>query len=178
MAASVVKLRTKADLLQAEQADRLRQLVIAFPELPPRAVGEIVAAIDRQTASANQWAFVMLSPDQNRAVVKWLTAHSQRPMVAVQVWAELFSHLRRDTGEVMLTRDELADAIGVHPNHISEIMGELEGIGAISRKRTKVAGMRGRGTVAYFMSARVGTHLSGAARDKAQADAPQLRLVE
>lgn len=179
MAASIVRFRTKGDQLKAEQADRLRQLVMAFPELPERAAGEILVAIDRQTVSANAWSFVMLSPDQNRAVVKWLTANSKRPMVAVQLWAELFSHLRRDTGEVMQTRDELADAVGARSEHVSAIMGELESIGAISRKRSKIAGMKGPGLVRYYMNPNVGTHLSGKARDHAQAEAgPLLRVME
>ena len=49
-------------------------------------------------------------------------------------------------------------------------MGELATIGAISRRREKVAGMRGPGLVRYFMNPKVGTHLTGAARDKAQTD--------
>ena len=61
---------------------------------------------------------------------------------------------------------------------ISRLMGELERIGAISRRREKVAGMRGRGRAVYFMNPSVGTHLAGAARDKAQAEAPRLQLVD
>lgn len=177
MAATLVQLRTRADQIEAEKAEQLRQMVLAFPGLPERAAGELIAAIDRQTATSSQWAFVMLSPDQNRAVVRWLRANSQRPLVAVALWAELFSHLRRDTGEVMATREELAAAVEATPDHVSAIMGELESVGAISRRRAKVAGMRGPGMVRYFLNPRVGTHLTGAARDKAQAAAPQLRLL-
>jgi CRP-like cAMP-binding protein len=174
MAASVVQLRTRADQIKAEQAERLRQMVLTFPELPERAAGEILAAIDRSTAAQNGWTFVMMSPQDNAKVVSWLAANSSRPMVAMQLWATLFLHLRRDTGEVMQTRDELADAVGTTSDEVSRIMGELEGIGAVSRRRTKVAGMRGPGMVRYFMSPKVGTHLTGAARDKAQASAPPL----
>jgi hypothetical protein len=152
---------------------------MAFPNLPEGAVGDIVAAIDRRTAAENGWTFVMLSPDQNRAVVKWLTTNSKRPMVAVQLWAELFAHLNRDSGEIMQSRDELANAVDVQPEHVSAIMTELEGVGAISRKRVKVAGMRGPGMVRYFMSPRVATHLAGKAREAAQAEAgPLLHVME
>ena len=38
--------------------------------------------------------------------------------------------------------------------------------------------MRGPGRAVYFMNPNVATNLSGAVRDKAQAEAPKLRLVE
>ena len=72
----------------------------------------------------------------------------------------------------MLTRDQLAEMVGDTADNVSAIMGELEGIGAISRRRERVAGMRGPGRVRYFMNPVVGTHLAGGERDAAQADAP------
>ena len=119
----------------------------------------------------------MLSPEQNAAVARWLGALG-RPKVALVLWQELFTALRRDTGEIMLTRDELAERVGTHPNNVSQIMNELAGIGAIIVHREKVAGMRGPGRAVYLMIPNVGTPLTGAARDKAQAEAPRLRLVE
>lgn len=179
MAASLVKLQTKADQMQEEQAEHLLQMVMNYPGLPTAAVSKIVTTIKRQTAAKNGWTFVMLSPDQNRAVVKWLTSNSKRPMVAVQLWAELFAHLDRDSGEIQQTRDELANAVNTQPEHVSSIMTELEGIGAISRRRVKIAGLRGPGMVRYFMSPRVATHLAGKARQEAQAEAgPLLRVME
>ena len=178
MPAQLVKLRTKADRLKTDQAEQLRQLVLDFPDLPQRAVGELIATIDRQTAYRSGWTFVMISPEQNAAVVDWLSRNSGRPLVAMRLWAVLFSNLRTDTGEIVQTRDELAELVGETPNHVSEIMGELATIGAISRRREKVAGMRGPGLVRYFMNPKVGTHLTGAARDKAQTDsAPLLALI-
>src|SRR5215207_2020618 len=178
MAATLRRLRTRADRLRAEQADALRQLVLDYPGLPERPRGEIVAAIDRQAAAENNWTFVMLSPSQNKAVQRWLVENSKRPQKATILWAELFDHLRRDTGEIMLTRDELAGLIGEHPSHVSEIMRELASIGAIITHRERVAGMRGPGRVVYFMNPSVATNLSGTARDRAQAEAPRLRIVE
>jgi hypothetical protein len=171
MAAGLRRLRTKPERLREEQAATLRQLVLAFPGLPERAAGGIVAAIDRETAAKNGWTFVMLSPEQNEAVVTWLLDHSNRPQQAVRLWVTLFRHLRRDTGEIMLTRDELAEQIDEAPKNVSTIMGELESIGAISRRRERVPGMRGPGAVRYFMNPNIATHLNGKARDKAQAKA-------
>src|SRR4051794_7296713 len=178
MAAQIARLRTKADRLRADTAAQLRQLVLEYPGLPERARGEIIGTIDRQTASEAGWTFVMLSPEQNAAVMRWLNRHSKRPRVALELWGELFTALRRDTGEVMLTRDELAERVGATPEHVSSVMHELAGIGAIIVHRERVAGMRGPGRAVYLMNPNVATNLTGAARDKAQAEAPRLRLVE
>ncbi|MBK1662154.1 helix-turn-helix domain-containing protein [Paracraurococcus ruber] len=177
--APLVHFRSRADQLQAEQAERLRQLVLALPELPQRAVGEILATIDRQTAADQpDWTFVMMSPADNDRVVSHLLDTAARPQVAVRLWAKLFLHLRRDTGDIVRTREELAEEAGTTPQHISEIMSELEAFGAIVRFREKVAGMRGPGLVRYRMNSRIATHQTGAARVKAQAAAPLLGLIE
>src|SRR3954467_7670984 len=110
MAAQIARLRTKADRLRSDTAAQLRQLVLGFDGLPERARGEIVAAIDRQTTSEAGWTFVMLSPEQNAAVMRWLRSNSRFPTMALAVWGELFPALRRDRGEIVLTRDELAGA--------------------------------------------------------------------
>jgi CRP-like cAMP-binding protein len=178
MAAQIARLRTKADRLRSDTAAQLRQLVLEFNGLPERARGEIIGTIDRQTASEAGWTFVMLSPEQNAAVMRWLRQHSERPVLALALWGELFTALRRDTGEIVLTRDELAERVGTRPDHVSRIMHELANIGAIIVHREKVAGMRGPGRAVYLMDPNVGTHLAGAARDRAQGEAPLLRLVE
>lgn len=181
MPAKVVRLRTRVDRLRGDQAEQLRRHLLNYAEhagLPERAVTEIVASIDQQTVSETGWTFVMLSPTDNDRIVEWLARNSTRPQVAMRLWAKLFRHLHRDTGEIMQSRDELADALGVKADHVSEIMGELVSIGAISRQRIRVPGMRGPGMVRYFMNPKVGTHLKEKARDNAQAEAPLLRLIE
>jgi hypothetical protein len=176
-AATIVTLRTREDRLREDQAAELRQLVLAFPGLPELAVGAVIAAIDRQTVSSNGWTFVMISPHQNAAVVRWIMEHSSRPMKAAVLWSECFMALRMDTGEIMLRRDELADRVQLEPQTVSALMSELETCGAIIRRRDKISGLRGRGIVRYFMNPRVGTHLTGAARDRAQDEAPLLALL-
>ena len=178
MGAGIVRLRTKADRLRSDTAAELRQLILDYPTLPERARGEIVAAIDRQTASESGWTFVMLSPEQNATVVRWLRQNSRRPVLALAVWSELFTALRHDTNEIMLSREELAERVDAHPDEVSRVMTELVNAGAIKRDREKVPGMRGRGRAVYIMNPLVGTHLAGAARDRAQAAAPVLAVVE
>ncbi|MEZ7138023.1 MULTISPECIES: hypothetical protein [Komagataeibacter] len=98
---------------------------------------------------------VRLYPRQNLAVVNWMHATSKRPMKAIRVWALLFDHLMPHTGQIMLTRDEIAEKIGQRPQEISQIMNELVRFGAIFSKREKVPGMRGPGIVRYFMNKHV-----------------------
>jgi hypothetical protein len=174
MAATLHRLRTKRRRLRAEQAQALRGMVLDFEGLPDHAAKAIIGAIDRETAAENGWTFVMLSPAQNRAVVNWLLEHAERKREAVALWVLLFEHLDRRTGMVLLTRDELAEQVGTSSDHVSEIMAELESIGAISRRRERVGGLRGPGMVRYFMNPNVATHLAGSERDKAQAEAAPL----
>jgi hypothetical protein len=181
MAASIHELKPVRAKILAETTDKI-VLALADPQLdlqlPEGEISRVIAALQKHTVSKSGWTFVMISPEQNALVVQWLAANSKRPIVAMRMWAELFSHMRTDTGEIVLRRTEIADKLAVHEDQISEIMGELEAFGAISRKREKVAGLRGPGFVRYFMNPRVGTHLSGAARDKAQAEAPLLKIME
>jgi DNA-binding transcriptional ArsR family regulator len=113
----------------------------------------------------------MVEPRLYAEVVAYLDRHSRRPRKAVQLWARLFAVLPPDSNEVLASRDELAAMVGIEPRTVSEIMAELEAVGAVYRRR------EGRG-VRYFVNPRLGTHLTGATRDRAQAEAPRLQLVE
>jgi hypothetical protein len=175
---ALVRLRTRPERLRQEQAEVLRQALLPFTggELRHH-VDALVAHIDRETCPAAEWTFVMINAEQNAAVVNWLATHSARPLVALRIWALAFAHLDRQTGEILLSRDQIAEAVDETADHVSGIMTELVQFGAISRQRVRVAGMRGPGRVRYFMNPMVGTHLAGRARVVAQASAPQLRLV-
>jgi CRP-like cAMP-binding protein len=168
---SIVELDTRPARLRRDQADALKQALLPFVDDLPEHVRPLLVAIDRQTSTSNRWTFVMLSPDQNDLVVNYLASNSSRPVVAMRLWALCFRHLDLDTGEIRLTRGEIAASLSERVEHVSRIMGELSRFGAISRRHDK-------GRVAYFMNPRVGTHLAGKARDDAQASAPLLRLIE
>ena len=174
MSATLHRFRSKRDRLKERQRDQLRQLVLGFAEdggVSEAAIGPIVSAIDNQTASSKGWAFVMIGPNENSAVVSWLRDNSKRPMAAMSVWAILFTGLRMDTGEIVLKRNEIAQRARIAPQNVSRIMTELVSINAISRVRD------GR-EVRYFMNPNVGTCLKGRSRDAAQAAAVQLTLAD
>ena len=172
MPATVHRFRSKRTGIKSQQGREMRQMLLDFAEdhtLPDDAVGRIVAAVDGETASERGWTFVMIGPRENQAVVHWLRNNSRRPQAAMGLWATLFTALRYDTGEIMLTRDELAEDVGIAPGNVSRIMTELEEIGAVSRRRVGRA-------VRYYMNPTIGTHLTGKAREGAQASAQVINL--
>jgi len=139
--------------------------------LPPDVAADL--AMNLRPAPKADWIFVMISPQQNAAVVDWLEEHSKRPMKAMKLWAELFTAMRMDTGEILRTRTELAKKVGLTPRHLSETMTELASINAIARKR------QGR-QVRYFMNPNIATHIpTQEQRKEAQEGAgPLLVLME
>lgn len=184
MCAAIRRLRTRPARLRQDENGRLREALLPFRDGAEGSrmereevrllVAKLLAAVDGATASVNRWSFVMLSPDQNDLVVNHLAAHSARPFLAMRLWSLCFRYLRMDTGEIVLSREEIAEKLGASPEHVSRVVGELVEFGALSRRRESVAGLRGRGVVRYFMNPNVGTHLSGKARDEAQAAAPKV----
>ena len=164
--------------LTADRAAEIHQLLLPFADEFGPIIGEIGQLIDRHTVSRNGRTFIMLYPDQNRAIVQYLKHHSSRPLQAIEVWAHCFEHLNSETGEIRLTRAELATLAGISENSVSIIMSELKNRNAILSRRTKVAGMRGQGAVRYYMNPNVATHLPGKARDQAQAAAPKLAVAK
>lgn len=93
-----------------------------------------------------------ISATENWRAVRWLTKHSERPLVAVKLWAVLWV-VRNVNGDIDMTREQLAEIVGTTPPQISRVMGELESLGAISRRREPVRGTRGAGVVVYTLHA-------------------------
>jgi CRP-like cAMP-binding protein len=170
---AVTRLRSRRDAREQLGLEALRDMLCEAAEAgaPRDTVGRLVAAVERELASRRGWGFIMVEPRLYAEVVAYLTRHSRRPLKAVELWARLFSVLPPDGNEVTVDREELARMVGIAPGDVSKIMGELEAVGAVYRRR------EGRG-VRYFVNPLLGTHLAGAARDKAQAEAPRLQLVE
>jgi CRP-like cAMP-binding protein len=169
---AVTRLRTRRDRAGEVVVERLRSAVVEADDgSAPELVARLVTLIDREASSRRGWRFVMVEPDLNAQVVEHLTRESERPLIACRLWARLFAFLPPDSNEVMADREELAKAVGCAPSDVSRIMRELENIGAVYRRR------EGR-AVRFYVHPSLGTHLSGAVRDRAQAEAPPLRLVE
>lgn len=88
-------------------------------------------------------------------------------------------NLRQDTGEIMLTRDQLAEKIGCASKHVSTIMGTLETMGVVRRERRRIPGLQGRGMAVYFINPHVAWNgdLGVRKQEAARYEAPTLRLI-
>jgi len=173
MAAQIKRLQPKDKQAKQEQLQQLQLLLVEqFPELKEKDISSLVWKIKRENKlnDPNTWTFIMIEPEQNRAVIDWIMKESKRKNEAVRLWALLFENVHRDTGQIMLSRQEMADKLDITPNNVSRIMSELESINAIIKKK------EGRG-VTYYMNPNVATHLNQEERDKARPTAPKLELI-
>lgn len=154
--------------LGREKAAKLRWLVreVAGGDAPDF-VREFVALIDRREASSSGWRFGLIGLAEDEFVVHWIADHALRPRVSAKLWASLKRHTRNDTQEILMDRRQMMRACGASSQNVSDALGELASIGAVERLQ------QGR-DVRWFISAKVATHLTGAARDEAQRQAPTL----
>ena len=168
---AVVKLGTRREAREREALEEARDLLRGLSGTPSGVLGRLVEIVERELAARSGWRFVMVEPVLYADIVAHLARHSRRKLRAIELFTRLFSVLPPDSNEVLANRAELARMVGITPRAVSEIMGELEAIGAVYRRR------EGRG-VRFFVNPRLGTHLAGGLRDRAQAEAPELRLPE
>ena len=134
---------------------------------------KIDQAAEVHVVARDRERFIMVTTSQNLAVVRWISENSARPHKANLLWALIFDHVHPNTGEIMLTRAEIAERLDDLPRHVSSLMGELASINAIERRK------QGR-EVKYFLNPHIATHLPGASAREAARDAagPLLTLME
>lgn len=173
MAAHIKYLQPKEK--QAKQQDLLElQLVLErFPELNEKDISSLVWKIKRENKlnNPNTWTFIMISPEQNFAVVKWLNKNSKRRNEAVLLWALLFDNVHRETGQIMLTRQEIANKLKIQSANVTRIMTELESINAILKKKD------GRNII-YYMNPNVANHYPQEIRENTQKETPKLSIID
>ena len=168
---AVVRLKARRDAKELAGLEALRAELQNLRDVgaPQAVLGRLVATVERELVARRGWRFIMVEPYLNAAVVTYLSTYSRRPLKAVQLWARLFAVLPHESNEVQASRTELGRLVGIRPSEVSEIMGELEEVGAIYRRR------EGR-SIRYFVHPELGTHLKGEVRDRAQEEAPELSL--
>ena len=167
MPARILRITAHRSLVRRDQTLQLRQGVLDLGDQRPQLARELLAVIDRHTVSEDEWRFVMLGPAQNLVVVEWIDANAKRPRLSGLLWARMLANFHPLTGEVQLSRDALAKAVGCPPQHVSAALSELLRMGALIRRQ------EGR-EVTWFINPLVATCLPGAARDEAQRAAPAL----
>jgi len=193
--AQLTRLRTRQQHSEREASATLAgQLALLSPELLAQLPVEARMAISRATHALQRHArpsteqglwpggFTMLSRDQTAAVwdaIRALPA-DDRPNHVRHAFDLVLLNLRQDTGEVMLTRDQLAERMSCAPKNVSTIMGTLERMGVIRRERRRIEGVQGRGMAVYFINPHVAWNGSLDVRKAEAADAkpPVLTLVE
>ena len=193
--AQVVRLRTQRQRVQREVASDLAEQLRLLPEeMLSQLPGSIRLAISKATHGLHKHArpdteeglwpggFVMLSRAQTKAIwdaIRALPA-DDRPNHVRHAFDLVLLNLRQDTGEVMLTRDQLAEEIGCAPAHVSNVMGTLARMGVVRRERRRIEGVRGPGMVVYFVNPHVAWNGSLDVRKAEAKDTktPALTLME
>jgi hypothetical protein len=125
----------------------------------------------------------MLSVQQIGAIWDALRAlpAKDRPQEVRHAFDLCVLNLRQDTGEVMLTRDEIAERMKATPYNVSRAMGVMERMGIIIKgERRRVEGLRGRGVVPYFVNphAAWNGHLELQKIEAQRQTPPLLRMME
>jgi len=173
MSAHIKRLQPKEQQKTQEKLRQLQLILLEFPELNEQKVSSLLWEAKRKNnlQESNKWTFIMISPEQNRMVVNWLEENSKRPLKALKLWALLFEYVHRDTGQIMLSRQEIAKEIHLYVNSVTNIMTELESIGAIIKRK------EGRGVI-YYMNPNIANHYPQEIRERAQKKAPKLTFFE
>ena len=169
---SVASLAIAARKKRGEEARQMVQLARRFG-FDEDTLAAIDQAAELHPETRDRERFIMVTTSQNLAVVRWISENSSRPHKSNVLWALIFDHVHPNTGEIMLSRAEIAERIDEQPRNVSSMMGELASINAIDRRK------EGR-AVKYFLNPSIATHIPGAAAREAARDAagPLLTLME
>jgi CRP-like cAMP-binding protein len=193
--AQVVRLATQRQRTEREASAAVaEQLSLLSPETLDQLPMHARIAISRATHALHRHArpdteeglwpggFTMLSRAQTAAIWDAIRAlpPDDRPNHVRHAFDLVLLNLQQDTGEVMLTRDQLAERIGCALQNVSTVMGTLERMGVIRRERRRVEGMQGRGVAVYFVNPHVAWNGSLDIRkaEAAEVTPPMLRLMQ
>lgn len=136
--------------------------------------GEWVAMIHRSMLyqrddQSPRWTFVMLNPEQLRFVIK-ATKASERPDSTLRVWNVCLTYVKRNTGEIMATYQQLAEDASTSYKEVSKAMGELTRMGALIREKQG-------GRITYYVNPHVGWNGGEDTRRQAAKRVPKLQAL-
>ena len=161
----VTRLRTRRDAGRKAALEAVRDMLRRRGRAPQ---DRRPAFVERELAARRGWRFVMVEPRLYADVVEHLSTHSQRPQKAVLLFTRLFSYLPPDGNEVLADREELARVVGSDAPTTSRRSWA-------SWRPWAPSTAAGRAAASGTSSTRCSAPTSaGAARDKAQAEAPPL----
>jgi hypothetical protein len=151
-------------LSEAERSIMLRALGrLAEPEAPENRFWKGTYTMLNRAQTAQAWKAVDDLPGKDR------------PRQVRRVLDQVILNMGFDTGELSITRDQIAEAVGCTVGEVSKAMGILEKIGVIVRSYERVSGMRGRGKAVYSINPHVawtGDLATAAARARESQTAP------
>lgn len=156
--------------------DIANQLTLFEPdELPEQPVQAMLNALAEFTRDPDQpiWRYSMINRETFLGVSDAIW-DLDRPRTTMKVWHLAITHLRTDTGEITLTRDQLAERVGCRSSEISTIMQALKKLSAIRIERRKVPGVKGPGLAVYIVNPEVAWTGKLAARERAAETQPTL----
>src|SRR3954467_11401226 len=81
---------------------------------------------------SSAWAYVMLSREQSRHLLKRIV-DGPRPGVTLAVWHAALSYAEWNTGSIPVTMDVLADTAGTNATEASRALSRLVELGALVR---------------------------------------------
>lgn len=119
----------------------------------------VLAKLQAERDAEPLWkgSFTMLNRAQTAAAWKAVDdlPGKDRPRQVRRVLDQVMLNMAFDTGELSVTREQIAEAVGCTPREVSMAMGHLERIGVIVRSYERVPGMRGRGKAIYAINPHV-----------------------
>lgn len=161
--------------LAPPQRDKLRHRITeAFGDVEgaPRELLDLILLMLDQRSSPTETGdrrrrFAIVDPPFNAAVVRWAFENTKRPRITINLWMEMQKYMLSANNEVQMDREHMMRAAGASTSHVSCALAELASVGAVRRIK------HGR-EVRWRITTLAATHLTGAAREKAQQAEPPL----
>lgn len=164
----------RAGELTPEQGTRLQAALDAVlaghPEAAELFRDDWRQQVASRTRSTEAWQFVQIDPTITRAVSEWITNHATRKRETRRVWEAALCAIDRRDGRILLTRQQMAEELGILPRHVSTCLAQLVRIGALDRMQI------GR-NACHRLNPHIATKLGREAGRQARKGAARPRLV-
>jgi hypothetical protein len=188
MTAEIRRLVTKPQRLQAQRARELLDTLsgsetVQLEDWERVLLTRAVTRIAEPPGTEAVWkgGFIMISREVCGLVWDWIRnlPKEERPQEVRHAFDLVVLNVAQDTGEVRLSREQLAKAMGVHPDKAGRAMRVLERHRILISERMRVAGMQGPGIVTWRINPNIAWNGNLAVRkEEAAATPPLLCLME
>lgn len=189
MAGKLLRFQSREELGRRELASEIEAQLALFSdvEVPPHVrqlVRHCLHRVAHPDTEEGLWpgGYCMISRKQTEAVwdaIRKLPPE-RRPNQVRHAFDLVLLYLEPNTGEVTLSRKEMAEKMETDPGNVSRVMGTLEEMEVIHRKRRPSDGVRGRGSAVYLINPYVAWNgrLSVRLKEASGSKEPSLQLVQ